>query len=88
MQETIKNLGPARIAVLGATFLSLIIFFIFVSAKVSQPNMSILYRDLGVNDSSQVSAKLEEIGIGYTISSDGSASINCGTNSLEIKLGL
>ena len=71
MQETIKNLGPARVAVLGATFLSLIIFFIFVSAKVSQPNMSILYRDLGVTDSSQVSAKLEEIGIGYTVSKDG-----------------
>ena len=71
LAETAKNLGPARIAVLGATFLSLIIFFIFVSAKVSQPSMSILYRDLTTTDSSSVSAKLEEIGIGYTVSADG-----------------
>ena len=71
MNETIRNLGPARIAILGATFLSLIIFFIFVSAKVSQPSLSILYRDLTTTDSAQVSAKLEEIGVKYSISSDG-----------------
>lgn len=69
--ETIKQMGPARIAVLGGTFLSLIIFFIFVSAKVSQPSMSILYRDLTTTDSSSVAAKLEEIGVPYTISTDG-----------------
>ena len=72
LNETIKNLGPARIAILGATFLSLIIFFIFVSAKVSQPNMEILYRDLTTGDSAQVSAQLEESGIRYTVSNDGS----------------
>ncbi len=72
LNETIKQMGPARIAVLGGTFLSLIVFFIFVSAKVSQPSMSILYRDLATTDSSSVAAKLEEINIPYTISTDGS----------------
>lgn len=72
LNETIKQMGPARIAVLGGTFLSLIVFFIFVSAKVSQPSMSILYRDLATDDSSSVAAKLEEIQIPYTISTDGS----------------
>ena len=72
LNETIKQMGPARIAVLGGTFISLIVFFIFVSAKVSQPSMSILYRDLTTTDSSQVAAKLEEINIPYTISPDGS----------------
>jgi flagellar M-ring protein FliF len=71
LQETIKNLGPARLAILGATFLSLIAFFVFVSAKVSQPDMSILYRDLNVTESAQVSAKLEEIGIPFNVSIDG-----------------
>jgi len=71
-QETFTNLGPARIAVLGATFLTLIIFFIFVSSKISQPSMSNLYRDLTSTDSAQVAAKLEEIGIPYRMSKDGS----------------
>ena len=71
LAETARNLGPARIAILGATFLSLIMFFIFVSAKVSQPSMSILYRDLTTTDSSQIAARLEESAIGYTISADG-----------------
>ncbi len=70
--ETLKQLGPARIAVLAGTFISLIIFFIFVSAKVSQPSLSILYRDLATTDSAQVSAKLEELGILYSVSADGS----------------
>lgn len=69
--ETIKNLGPARIAILGATFFSLIIFFIFVSAKVSQPDMEILYRDLTTTDSAQITSRLEESGIPYTVSNDG-----------------
>lgn len=59
-------------AILGATFLSLIIFFVFVSARVSQPGLSILYRDLTTTDSSSIAAKLEEIGVGYSISGDGS----------------
>ncbi len=69
--ETVKNLGPARIAILGATFFSLIVFFIFVSAKVSQPDMEILYRDLQTTDSAQVSSQLEAAGISYSVSKDG-----------------
>lgn len=69
--ETVKNLGPARIAVLAGTFISLIVFFIFVSAKVSQPSMSILYRDLATTDSAQVAGKLQELGINFSVSADG-----------------
>ena len=72
LSETIKNLGPARVAVLGATFVAMIVFFFFVSAKVSEPSMSIMYRDLGTNDAAQVAAKLEEAGIRYRVSEDGS----------------
>jgi flagellar M-ring protein FliF len=69
--DTLKNLGPARLAILGATFLGLIVFFIFVSAKVSQPSMSVLYSDLTTADSGDISAKLQESNIAYTVSPDG-----------------
>lgn len=70
--ETLKNLGPARLAILGATFFGLLIFFVFVSAKVSQPSMSILYSDLTTADSSDISGKLQESGVKFSISPDGS----------------
>lgn len=70
--DTLKGLGPARLAVLGATFFGLLLFFVFVSTKVSQPSMSILYSDLTPADSSDISGKLQESGIPYTVSPDGS----------------
>lgn len=71
LSSTLGSLGPARLAVLGATFFGLIIFFIFVSAKVSQPSMSILYSDLSTADSGDISGKLQESGIKFTVSPDG-----------------
>lgn len=70
--DTLKGLGPARLAILGGTFFGLLIFFIFVSSQVSQPNMSILYSDLTTEDSSDISGKLQESGINFNVSADGS----------------
>jgi flagellar M-ring protein FliF len=70
--DTLKTLGPARIAMLGGVFISLIVFFIFVSTQVAKPNLSLLYADLSTIDSSAVAAKLEEDNIVYQVSPDGS----------------
>lgn len=69
--ETLKKLGPARLAVLGAVLLGLMMFFVFISMRVSSPDMKMLYTDLSTEDSSSVAAKLEELKIRYQISPDG-----------------
>lgn len=69
--ETLKKLGPARIAVLGAVLLGLLMFFVFISMRVGNPDMKMLYTDLSTEDSSSVAAKLEELKIRYQISPDG-----------------
>lgn len=69
--DTLKGLGPARLAILGGTFLGLLVFFVFVSSQVSQPNMAVLYSDLTTEDSSSVSAHLQQSGINFTVSPDG-----------------
>ena len=69
--ETLKKLGPARLSVLGAILLGLVMFFIFVSMRMTGPDMKMLYTDLSSEDSSSVAAKLEELKIRYTISPDG-----------------
>ncbi|HPQ50182.1 MAG: flagellar M-ring protein FliF [Alphaproteobacteria bacterium] len=69
--ETLKKLGPARLSIMGAVLLGLLIFFIYISMQVSGPKMKMLYKDLPPEDSASISAKLEETKIPYEVSSDG-----------------
>jgi len=69
--DTLKGLGPARLAILGGTFLGLLVFFVFVSSQISKPNMAVLYSDLTTEDSGSVSAYLQQSGITFTVSTDG-----------------
>lgn len=69
--ETLKQLGPARLAIMGSVLLGLMIFFIFVSLRVSTTEMKLLYSDLSTMDASAVAAKLEEVKIPYEVSADG-----------------
>lgn len=69
--ETLRQLGPARLAIMGAVLVGLMLFFIFVSLRVSTPDLKLLYSDLSTLDSAAISAKLEENSIRYTVSPDG-----------------
>lgn len=70
--ETLKQLGPARLGIMGGIMFALLIFFIFISMRVSTPDYSLLYNDLSSADSSAIAARLEEAQIRYQISEDGS----------------
>jgi flagellar M-ring protein FliF len=69
--ETTKQLGPARLGIMGAVLLGLMIFFVFVSLRVSTPEMRLLYSDLSTIDSSAMAAKLHEQQIPFEVSQDG-----------------
>lgn len=69
--ETLKQLGPTRLGIMGGILLALTTFFIFISLRVSSPDYSLLYSDLSTADSSAIAAKLEEQEIPYQISEDG-----------------
>lgn len=70
--DTLKQLGPARLGIMGGTLLVLVAFFAFMSMRVSTPDYSLLYNDLSSADSGAIAAKLEESQIQYQISEDGS----------------
>ena len=70
--ETLKQLGPARLAIMGGVLVGLILFFVFVSMRMATPNMKMLYTDLQPSDSGAMAAKLEEAKISYDVSADGS----------------
>ena len=69
---TLQQLGAARLGVMGAIVLGLLTFFVFLSMRISSPEMKLLYTDLSPTDSGAVAAKMEETEIDYEISSDGS----------------
>ena len=72
MADTLKQLGPARLGIMGAVLVGLLMFFVFVSMRITTPSMKLLYADLSSEDSGSVAAKLEETQIPYEISTDGS----------------
>ncbi len=71
--DTLKALGPARLGVMASIIVGLLIFFVFVTTRVSQPDLSILYSDLTNMDASAVAGKLEASAIPYRVSADGTS---------------
>ncbi|MEZ5919240.1 MAG: flagellar basal-body MS-ring/collar protein FliF [Alphaproteobacteria bacterium] len=69
--DTLKQIGPSRLGIMAAILLSLLMFFIFVSLRITSPEMRMLYRDLSPEDSGSIAAKLEESQIPYEASPDG-----------------
>lgn len=70
--ETLKQLGPTRLAIMGGILFSLLVFFVFISMRVTTPEYSLLYSDLSSVDSGAIAAKLDSSEIAYQISEDGS----------------
>jgi flagellar M-ring protein FliF len=66
-----KQLGPSRLGLMGAILVGLLLFFIFVSLRVSTPDMKLLYSDLSTSDSSAMAGKLQSSNIPFDISADG-----------------
>ena len=69
--ETLKQLGPSRLGIMAAILVGLLLFFIFVSVRISTPEMKLLYSDLTSADSSGMSVALEESKIPFEVSEDG-----------------
>ncbi|MGL4286673.1 MAG: flagellar basal-body MS-ring/collar protein FliF [Phreatobacter sp.] len=69
--EFVRNIGATRIAAMGAVALGLVGFFIYIILRMSQPNMSLLFSDLTLEDSAQVVKELERRQIRFQIRNDG-----------------
>lgn len=67
-----RNLGPARLAAMAAVGVALIAFFAFIIMRLTTPNLSLLYTDLDITDSTRIIEMLNSSGVPYRVSSDGS----------------
>ncbi len=69
--ETLRQLGPLRLSLLGAVAVGLLGFFFFFSMRLSQPPMGLLYSDLAPQDAAQITARLEQQQIPFELRNGG-----------------
>jgi flagellar M-ring protein FliF len=66
-----RTIGPSRIIAMGVVSLALMAFFAFLIVRATAPQMTPLFTDLSVEDSSGIIKELERQGIPYDIRNDG-----------------
>ncbi|GAB6054630.1 flagellar basal-body MS-ring/collar protein FliF [Magnetospira thiophila] len=71
--DTLKNLGPMRLAVIGGVSVATVGFLIYIITQFTTPDMSLLYTDLNEQDSGRIVTELEGQGIPYQLSRDGTS---------------
>jgi len=72
LAEFFRTLGPARLAAMATVAAITIGFFIFLSIRLSTPNMALLFSGLDLSDSSKIVQSLEAQAIPYELVGDGS----------------
>lgn len=69
--QTLRNLGPARLAAIGGAAIAIVAVFIFGMSQWSTPNMSLLYSELNPRDGGAIIQQLEAQRIPFKASPDG-----------------
>ncbi len=64
-------MGPARLAMMGATFFGLIIFFLFIIGRSSAPTLTMLYNELSSRDTTEIATRLDAADITYELANNG-----------------
>ena len=70
--QTLKNLGPVRLAALGGVGLATLLFLVAVILRMGGESMTTLYTGLSASDSGAVIQRLEQMNVAYQASADGS----------------
>jgi len=70
--DFLKSLGAARIAAMCAVTVALVGFFGFLILRVTAPQMTPLFTDLSLEDSTSIVKELERQGIVYELRNEGS----------------
>jgi flagellar M-ring protein FliF len=69
--QTLRNLGPLRLASLGAIGFALIAFFVFVVARMTSPGYGLLFSGLDPADSAAIVQRLDTQNVPYQLKADG-----------------
>jgi flagellar M-ring protein FliF len=68
--QTLRTLGPIRLAAIGILAIALLGFFTFMTTRMTSGQMALLYNDLETQDAAAIARKLESMKIPFEISAD------------------
>ncbi len=71
LTQMLRGLGMGRVIVLAGIGVALIAFLLYMTDRMTTPNMGLLYGNLEVSSASEVVAKLESMGVQYRLTGDG-----------------
>jgi flagellar M-ring protein FliF len=66
-----RNLGTVRLVAMAGVAVSIVLFFVFLSAKLNTADMALLYGDIDPGDSAKIVAKLETMQIPFELRAGG-----------------
>lgn len=72
LAQTLRHLGPMRLATMAAVAVGLVGFFIFFTSRLTTPALTLFYSDLAIDDSAQIVSRLESQNIPFELRGDGS----------------
>jgi len=86
--EFIKTIGAARLAAMGVVTAGLIGAFIFLSYRLSQPQMSVLFSDLAFQDSTEIVSQLDSLNVPYLLRNNGGTILVPQSRALRLRMTL
>lgn len=86
--QTLRSLGGLRLMALGAVGIGGVAFFVYLSARLSEPAMALLYADLDAKDSAQIVAKLESANVPFALKAGGTQVYVPADRALRLRMSL
>lgn len=86
--QALRNLGPMRLAIMGAVVLGMIGFLVFFATRLSTPSMTSLYGELSQADAGNIVQQLETRNIPYELRQNGSQILVPQDRVLQLRLEL
>jgi flagellar M-ring protein FliF len=69
--DTLRNLGPVRLAAMGGVALAVVGFLAFAATQLNTANMALLYGELDQRDAGAIAQRLETLGVPYQVEQQG-----------------
>ncbi|MEM7569219.1 MAG: flagellar basal-body MS-ring/collar protein FliF [Pseudomonadota bacterium] len=71
LSQLVKNLGPARLAAMAIVIGGMVVFFAFISSRLTHAPQGILFTDLEMSEAAEITERLTTMKVPFKLSSDG-----------------
>lgn len=88
LARSVQGVGPMRIFMLMGVAAIVIGFLFFLTTRLTEPSLRLLFGDLSQSDTAKIVTKLETMGIPYKLGADGSQVFVPGDRVLRLRMSM